>query len=162
MIIRDIGSMVNSGARVISATVSWEDCDFPDQELIFEMLEGGIDPAADETCPDAFLAACSLGDLSAAMARDVSSPQDISLSEKYPMHHGSPVLLSFLVAIERCNELLNEESKTSGNLPQYPSLPSTIFVRPLLMASVYGVNRRRKTDSSDQLPIVLRPQLRSR
>jgi hypothetical protein len=58
MIIRDIGSMVNPDARVISATVSWEDCEFPNQELIFETREGGIDPAADETCPDAFLAAC--------------------------------------------------------------------------------------------------------
>src|SRR5271165_1011009 len=58
MIIRDFGVNANSDARVISATVSWEDCQYPDQELIFETRDGEVDKAADERCADAFLAAC--------------------------------------------------------------------------------------------------------
>jgi len=56
MIIRDFGLIANSDARIIAATVSWEDCEYPDQELIFE-IRGG-EPAAGEPCADAFLAAC--------------------------------------------------------------------------------------------------------
>ena len=41
MIIRDFGVIANSDARVIFATVAWEDCDYPEQELIFETREGG-------------------------------------------------------------------------------------------------------------------------
>jgi hypothetical protein len=58
MIIRDFGLIANSDARVIFATVSWEDCDHPDQELLFETSAGGPDYSADERCADAFLAAC--------------------------------------------------------------------------------------------------------
>ena len=58
MIIRDFGLIANSDARVIFATVSWEDCDYPEQELIFETREDGLDHAADEPCADAFLSAC--------------------------------------------------------------------------------------------------------
>ena len=31
MIIRDFGSIANCDARVIFATVSWEDCEYPDR-----------------------------------------------------------------------------------------------------------------------------------
>src|SRR5271168_2942324 len=58
MIIRDFGSIAKSDARVIFATVSWEDCEHPDHELIFETRGEGLDPAADGPCADAFLAAC--------------------------------------------------------------------------------------------------------
>jgi hypothetical protein len=58
MIIRDFGLIANSDARVIFATVSWEDCDYPEQELIFEIREDGLDHAAGEPCADAFLSAC--------------------------------------------------------------------------------------------------------
>ena len=58
MIIRDFGSIANSDARVIFATVSWEDCEYPEQELIFETRDDGFDQAADEPSADAFLSAC--------------------------------------------------------------------------------------------------------
>lgn len=58
MIIRDFGVNANSDARVISATVSWEHREYPDQELIFETRDGEVDRAADEPCANAFLAAC--------------------------------------------------------------------------------------------------------
>jgi hypothetical protein len=56
MIIRDFGLTANSDARVIAATISWEDCEYPDQELVFETRGG--EPAAGDPCVDAFLAAC--------------------------------------------------------------------------------------------------------
>lgn len=58
LIIRDFGLIANSDARVVFATVSWEDREYPDQELIFETHSGGLDQAADEPYADAFLAAC--------------------------------------------------------------------------------------------------------
>ena len=58
MIIRDFGSVANSEARVIFATVVWEDCGYPGQELIFETRDDRLDRAADEPCADAFLCAC--------------------------------------------------------------------------------------------------------
>lgn len=58
MIIRDFGSIANSGARVIFASVVWEDCEYPEQELIFETREDEIGHRADEPCEDAFLSAC--------------------------------------------------------------------------------------------------------
>ena len=58
MIIRDFGLTANSDARVISATVSWEECAHPDQELIFETRDGDLDHLAWEVSADAFLTAC--------------------------------------------------------------------------------------------------------
>ncbi len=58
MIIRDFGSIANSDARVIFATVAWEDCEYPEQELIFETRHDELEHAAGEPCPDAFLSAC--------------------------------------------------------------------------------------------------------
>lgn len=60
MIIRNFGTVASSEARVNSATVSWEERDFPDQELVFEIRAGELDhsPAGDEAGADAFLAAC--------------------------------------------------------------------------------------------------------
>jgi hypothetical protein len=58
MIIRDFGSIANSDARVIFATVSWEDCEYPEQELVFETHDDGLDHSADEPSADAFLSAC--------------------------------------------------------------------------------------------------------
>jgi hypothetical protein len=58
MIIRDFGSIANSDARVIFATVVWEDCEYREQELIFETRNNGLDHAAGEPCADAFLSAC--------------------------------------------------------------------------------------------------------
>jgi len=58
MIIRDFGMIAYSEARIISAIVSWEDCEYPDQELIFETRDGEPDQAANEPCAGAFLAAC--------------------------------------------------------------------------------------------------------
>jgi hypothetical protein len=58
MIIRDFGSNANSDARVISATVLWEDCEYPDQELIFETCNGDFDRTGWQVSADAFLTAC--------------------------------------------------------------------------------------------------------
>ena len=58
MIIRDFGLVANSDARVTFATVAWEDCDYPEQELVFETRGDGLDHAAGEPCADAFLSAC--------------------------------------------------------------------------------------------------------
>jgi len=102
------------------------------------------------------------GDFNAANPSDSSSPQDISLSEKKPMHQGSPAVRSTRELAARCTSGLKAGSKTSGNLPQYPSLPSMWRAPWVPMASVYGVRRRRRVGSSDQLPMVLRPQARSR
>ena len=58
MIIRDFGSVANSDARVIFATVVWEDCGYPEQELIFEIRGDRLDHAVGEPCADAFLSGC--------------------------------------------------------------------------------------------------------
>jgi hypothetical protein len=60
MIIRNLGTVASTEARVHSATVSWEDRGYPDQELIFEIRDGGVEhsPEVEEPCADAFLAAC--------------------------------------------------------------------------------------------------------
>lgn len=60
MIIRDLGTIASSKSRVNSATVSWEDRDYPDQELFFEIRDGGFEhaQATGEASPDAFLTAC--------------------------------------------------------------------------------------------------------
>ncbi len=66
MLIRNLAQRVTGEARISSATVSWEDRDFPDQVLSFEIGdEGGTTgegEAGDECHPrpsaDAFLAAC--------------------------------------------------------------------------------------------------------
>lgn len=60
MMISNFG-MVDSGeAKVYSATVSWEECDFPAQELVFEISGRGSEcfPGAQGPSADAFLAAC--------------------------------------------------------------------------------------------------------
>jgi len=59
MIIRNFGVVNSSEARIYSATVSWEDRELPDQELIFEIRDKGPEHSAHaEPCADAFLAAC--------------------------------------------------------------------------------------------------------
>jgi hypothetical protein len=71
MQINHVACTVSGGERVLSATVVWEEQDFPAQRLIFEIgepQEGDqpIEPAAesdplvsaDDPSPDAFLAAC--------------------------------------------------------------------------------------------------------
>ncbi|MBV9816174.1 MAG: hypothetical protein JO229_10550 [Alphaproteobacteria bacterium] len=58
MIIRDFGLIANSDARVISATVLWEDCGYPEQELTFETRGCELDRAASQVSADAFLTAC--------------------------------------------------------------------------------------------------------
>ena len=60
MIIRDFGIANSSDGRVNSATVSWEDQDYPDQELVFEISGGEFERPQEsrQPCVDAFLAAC--------------------------------------------------------------------------------------------------------
>ena len=60
MIIRDFGIANSSDGRVNSATVSWEDQDYPDQELVFEIGDGVSERPQEsrQPCVDAFLAAC--------------------------------------------------------------------------------------------------------
>jgi hypothetical protein len=60
MIIRDLGTIASSESRGNFATVSWEDRAHPDQELFFEICDGGSEHSrgADEASSDAFLAAC--------------------------------------------------------------------------------------------------------
>ena len=60
MIIRDIAVKVTGDARVTSATIAWEDQNFPGQGLFFEVRDGDSDDTheGDESCANAFLAAC--------------------------------------------------------------------------------------------------------
>jgi hypothetical protein len=60
MIIRDFAIRVTSGARITSATIAWEDRNYPEQVLFFEIQNGSDDNAldTDEPCADSFLAGC--------------------------------------------------------------------------------------------------------
>jgi hypothetical protein len=60
MIISNFGVVHAGDARISSATVSWEDRDFPDQELVFEIRysEPESGEASQSSSADAFLAAC--------------------------------------------------------------------------------------------------------
>jgi hypothetical protein len=60
MIIRDFAESVDGRARVKSAIVSWEENDYPEQALFFEIQDVGIDDIdqVDEPSWDAFLTAC--------------------------------------------------------------------------------------------------------
>jgi hypothetical protein len=60
MIIRDFGIANSSDGRVDSATVFWEDQDYPDQELVFEIGDTVSERPQEsrQPCVDAFLAAC--------------------------------------------------------------------------------------------------------
>jgi hypothetical protein len=60
MIIRDFALKVPGDARITSATVAWEDHDFPEQSLFFEIADTEADspPERDEPSADAFLAGC--------------------------------------------------------------------------------------------------------
>lgn len=60
MIIRDFALKVTGDARITAATVAWEDHDFPEQSLFFEIADSETDPAhqRDEPCADAFLTGC--------------------------------------------------------------------------------------------------------
>ena len=59
MIIRTLATAV-ADTRIISATIEWEDRPYPEQVLDFEINDGGLTELHqfDETCADAFLAAC--------------------------------------------------------------------------------------------------------
>jgi hypothetical protein len=60
MIIRDFAVKATGDARVTSATIVWEDQNYPEQVLFFEIRDGESDDAhvSDEPCANAFLAAC--------------------------------------------------------------------------------------------------------
>ena len=66
MLIRNLAQAATGEARIASATVVWEDRDFPDQVLSFEIEEDGREAREDdagagrsqEPAADAFLAAC--------------------------------------------------------------------------------------------------------
>ena len=60
MIIRDFAASVDGRARVSSAAVSWEENDYPEEILFFEIQDGDADDARaiDEPSWDAFVAAC--------------------------------------------------------------------------------------------------------
>ena len=60
MIIRDFGIANSSDGRVNSAAVSWEDQDYPDQELVLEIGDTVSERPQEsrQPCVDAFLAAC--------------------------------------------------------------------------------------------------------
>lgn len=60
MIISNLGMVNSSEAKTIFATINWEDRDFPDQELIFEISDSEPDwpQGVDGPSTDAFLAAC--------------------------------------------------------------------------------------------------------
>ena len=59
MIIRDLAIAV-ANARIISATIEWEDRAYPEQVLSFEVDDGNTTKPCefDEPCADAFLAGC--------------------------------------------------------------------------------------------------------
>src|SRR6266487_7014626 len=60
MIIRDFAVTITGEARITSATVVWEDQNYPEQVLFFEIGDGDLDESyeADKPCVDAFLSAC--------------------------------------------------------------------------------------------------------
>jgi hypothetical protein len=60
MIISNLGMVNGSEAKTIFATINWEDRDFPDQELVFEISDSEPDwpQGVDGPSTDAFLAAC--------------------------------------------------------------------------------------------------------
>jgi hypothetical protein len=60
MIISNLGMVNSSEAKTIFATINWEDRDFPDQELVFEISDSEPDwpQGVDGPSTDAFLAAC--------------------------------------------------------------------------------------------------------
>ena len=60
MIISNLGMVNSSETKTIFTTISWEDRDFPDQELVFEISESEPDwpQGVDGPSADAFLAAC--------------------------------------------------------------------------------------------------------
>jgi hypothetical protein len=60
MIISNLGMVNSSETKTIFATISWEDRDFPDQELVFEISDSEPDwpQGVDGPSADAFLAAC--------------------------------------------------------------------------------------------------------
>ena len=61
MIIRDLTLDGSGTARILSASISWEDRDYPQQQLTFATREHNGEPcrlAADEPSADALLAAC--------------------------------------------------------------------------------------------------------
>jgi len=60
MIISNLGMVNSSKTKTIFATVSWEDRDFPDQELVFDISDSEPDwpQGVDGPSADAFLAAC--------------------------------------------------------------------------------------------------------
>jgi hypothetical protein len=60
MIIRDFAVSTNGQARITSASVSWEENEYPEQILFFKIQDGDIDNAGaiDEPFWDAFVAGC--------------------------------------------------------------------------------------------------------
>jgi len=60
MNIRDFALKVTGDARITTATVTWEDHDFPEQNLFFEIVDSERDTPheQDEPCADACLAGC--------------------------------------------------------------------------------------------------------
>jgi hypothetical protein len=60
MLIRNLGTLVTRNARIISATICWEDRAYPDRELVFQIDDCEPDDLHQltEPCADAFLAAC--------------------------------------------------------------------------------------------------------
>src|SRR5215831_21056229 len=58
MIIRDCTVTIAGDARISSATITWEDCSYPEQVLFFGISDSEIDGEYDEPCADAFLTAC--------------------------------------------------------------------------------------------------------
>ena len=60
MIISNLGMVNSSETKATFATVSWEDHDFPDQELVFDISDSEPErpQGVDVPSTDAFLAAC--------------------------------------------------------------------------------------------------------
>jgi hypothetical protein len=60
MIISNLGMVNSSETKTTFATVSWEDHDFPDQELVFDISDSEPErpQGVDVPSTDAFLAAC--------------------------------------------------------------------------------------------------------
>jgi len=69
MLIRNLAATLKNNLRVLSATVVWEDHDFPEQQLTFEILSPDVDDqwtgpgdgftlSSEDPNPDAFLTAC--------------------------------------------------------------------------------------------------------
>ena len=80
VIIKDFTITVSDQATTTAAKITWEDRDYPNQVLFFEVQQDDNEAeAVDEACADAFLAACfPLAAIHSTRARFCSTVMNVS------------------------------------------------------------------------------------